>query len=71
MRVWIIVGALLVALVTFVLLWRARGNYRDLGCRDAPDTQQCAEALNSVYLYGGVGTMCALIALLLMGRKGR
>lgn len=71
MRTWIIIGALLIALVTFVMLWIARADYRDRGCVEAPDAGQCADALASVYFYGGVGAVCALLALLLMGRKGR
>ena len=71
MRGWITLGSLILAIVTFVLLWVARSDYRSLGCTDTPDASQCADALNSVYLYGGAGAVFALIALFTLGRKGR
>lgn len=71
MRGWITLGSLVLASVTFVLLWIARSDYRNLGCADTPESNQCADALTSVYLYAGAGAVFAVIALFTLGRKGR
>ena len=71
MRGWIVIGSLVLAVATFVMLWLARANYRELGCADTPDAATCAEALSAVYTYGAVGVVFSAIALLMMGRKGR
>ncbi|MEM9425988.1 MAG: hypothetical protein AAGA06_04730 [Pseudomonadota bacterium] len=71
MKGWIAIGSLVLAAVTFVLLWRARATYRELGCAETPDVGGCADALSSVYTFGGLGAVFAVIAILMMGRKGR
>ncbi|MEL7151552.1 MAG: hypothetical protein AAGK71_12495 [Pseudomonadota bacterium] len=70
MKSWIVPGALVLAVVTFVMLWMARANFRELGCVETPDTAQCADALSSVYTYGAIGVVFSAIALVMMGRKG-
>lgn len=70
MKGWIVIGSLVLAAVTFVLLWMARADYRALGCAETPEAAECADALSSVYTYGGLGAVFAVIAILMMGRKG-
>ncbi len=71
MKAWITIGALVLSAACFAMLWKARADFRARGCVEAPDGAQCADALMSVWFYGGAGAVFATIALILTRRKGR
>ncbi len=71
MKAWMSIGAFVLSVACFAMLWSARADFRARGCVDAPDGAQCADALMSVWFYGGAGAAFATIALILTGRKRR